>query len=375
MVKKKKIKVDNRNFLFFASFIIVFLIYKVIKKNSISTVDINIEEIVDETETEEPIETEAEEPIVDSRPDVNFLNPLFLILIVIIIVILIIIKLRQQREHIQQAQQIQQDQKLRVGSGRKVRQIPNFYEQLTRIENAFTITDKQILFAHNRIIYNIEKVIHMWPTEGRPHIKEYSNDLWIDHQNYLIATFENKEYRREDIQKLDYFVQKSIIRACLFIFYDYLLNRYPYILDIFQETYRSEFLYIIFVILVQSNNVNFIIANHSDTIKSISNKLKYNITLQQKPLTVSELTKNPENDMEYMRKFSQNDRSLIKIGNRLYGSNRNWNYGIWESHPEWSTKDSDISMILDSLYNQSIEALTVDEFLKKYEEIYNLIYN
>jgi hypothetical protein len=89
MVKTKTINVDNRRFLFSLSVIIGFLIYKVIKKNSISTVDIIPEEIVEETETEEPI--------VDSRPDVNLLNPLFFFSVVIIVILIIIILQKPKR--------------------------------------------------------------------------------------------------------------------------------------------------------------------------------------------------------------------------------------------------------------------------------------
>jgi len=88
--------------------------------------------------------------------------------------------------------------------------------------------------------------------------------------------------------------------ACLFIFYEYLLDNYQVIFLILTKSQRSFLLHIIFTILVQSNNVDFIIKNHSNIIKSISEKLRHNIKLEFEPA---------------------NDKSLIKIADKLKGYN------------------------------------------------------
>jgi len=88
--------------------------------------------------------------------------------------------------------------------------------------------------------------------------------------------------------------------TCLFIFYEYLLDNYQVIFLILTKSQRSFLLHIIFTILVQSNNVDFIIKNHSNIIKSISEKLRHNIKLEFEPA---------------------NDKSLIKIADKLKGYN------------------------------------------------------
>ena len=96
-------------------------------------------------------------------------------------------------------------------------------------------------------------------------------------------------------------------------------------------------------------------------------------------MTVQELKENLGNDQEYMKSYSEKDKTLIKIANKLKRNN-NWSNGIWESHPEWSKKDPNIDTIFDPyrnkmrLQNQNI-SLEVDDFYKKYQTIYNLIYN
>lgn len=266
----------------------------------------------------------------------------------------------------------------------------NFYEQLINEENAFDFQRSN--FSYNRRVSNIEKVIHRWPNRKEAHEKEYSNKSWRDHQIYLINIFKQKDYKEEefkiysDIQFGIYNFQYSIIRACLFIFYDYLLNNYQFLLQSLDAIQRSFLLHTIFIILLQSDNVNFIIENYSDNIKSISKKLRSNIQLQTEPLTVQKLKENLGNDKEYMRIFTENEKTLIKIVDKLKRNNKNWSQalGIWESHPAWSKIDPDIHRIFDSygykyrlqekIQNRRI-SLQVEDFLKKYETIYNLIYN
>lgn len=249
-----------------------------------------------------------------------------------------------------------------------------FYNELSQEDNAFEMVPSD----YQRSIYNIEKVIHMWPKpqnnnkiEMVGHEYLYSNDLWVKHQNFLINIFKTKNYSSENINKIDYKVQYCIIRACLFMFYDYLLKTYPFILNTLTDENRSTLLYIIFIILLQSQDVNFIIKNYRDTITSISKKLKNGIELNKKPLPVNELIENLEEDKEYMKKYNENTKQLIKIFSKI-----TWNKGIWESHPEWSEEDNDIISNHWSDKNSPLKiSLTVNDFLEKYKIIYNLIYN
>jgi len=74
-----------------------------------------------------------------------------------------------------------------------------------------------------------------------------------------------------------------------------------------------------------------------------------------------------------MKKYNKKTKQLIKIFDKI-----TWNDGIWESHPKWSEKDEDIGIISNhwSYENElSTISLTVNDFLEKYERIYNLIYN
>lgn len=258
-----------------------------------------------------------------------------------------------------------------------------FYKKLIKKENAFK--SQVSPFSHSGTLTNIEKVIHRWPHQQHAHEEQYTNDSWILHQSYLIVIFEHNNYTAEQFKIYSnmksgiYYFQYSIIRACLFIFYKYLLNKYEFLLESLNPLERSSLLHTIFIILLQSHNLNFIIKDYSDTIQSISNKLRSNILLQPEPLTVQDLKENLGNDQEYMKSYSEKDKTLIKIANKLKRNNNNWSNGIWESHPEWSKKDPNIDTIFDPytnklrLQNQNI-SLQVDDFYKKYETIYNLIY-
>ena len=59
-----------------------------------------------------------------------------------------------------------------------------------------------------------------------------------------------------------------------------------------------------------------------------------------------------------------------KVLNKIK-KNREWNRGIWESHPEWSEKDEDINIISDHWSYKNILStisLTVNDFLEKYKK-------
>lgn len=262
----------------------------------------------------------------------------------------------------------------------------NFYMKESDEEIAFQKVPCLYTMDGSREIYNIEKVIHMWPKQQnnnsrqRPHLDIYTNDLWVKHQNLLIDIFNEKNYSIDNINKIGFYVQYSIIRACLFIFYEYLLKTYPFIINNLFNEDRSIFLYTIFIILLKSQDLDFIILHYKDTIQYISNVLKNDIELNVKPLPVDELMKNLGKDTKYMKQFNENIKNLIKIFEKIKKNKGGlWLRGIWESHPEWSEEDKDITMIDNNFrgFQDKKEriSLTVADFVLKYKRIYYLIYN
>ena len=78
-----------------------------------------------------------------------------------------------------------------------------------------------------------------------------------------------------------------------------------------------------------------------------------------------------------MKRFNENMKSFIKIFKKIKNKDI-WSHGIWESHPEWSDVNNDLNIIFNLWnYNEEIPriSITIDNFLDKYETIYNLIYN